>query len=363
MAACIPLRTPTALLAATICILLLTVFQHAMAADPTRPIILRETGGFPIGGKRIANPKNASETMSCDHGYVEYFVPWKPRRTSLMMVHSSSTQVWQNRWDGGPGFKDMFLRRGYPVYLWDGPRVGRANLACEQYEYAPDYTDEYKFEAWNFGLTWKNWWNNVQFPKENSAAWDRAVRSRYFEFDTLESIHLQSESMANATDSGLLGDNIVYLTNTAAGLRAQLAVVKSKRQNVQAIYAYEGVGYVFPDNVGIEPGTKGWGPIIVSVEEFKKLASLTAIQFVWGDHRNTTEKGVRSIEFSLRAAELINQYGGNAQVLMLGDDAGLWGSTHIPMADMDNDKVADLLDEFLADNKLDMYSSDGSGEH
>jgi len=24
----------------------------------------------------------------------------------------------------------MFLRRDYPVYLWDGPRVGRANWAC-----------------------------------------------------------------------------------------------------------------------------------------------------------------------------------------------------------------------------------------
>ncbi|KAI0844971.1 hypothetical protein F5Y00DRAFT_266064 [Daldinia vernicosa] len=39
------------------------------------------------------------------------------------MWHSSTTQVWQNRWGGGEGYKDMFLRRGYPVYLWDGPRV------------------------------------------------------------------------------------------------------------------------------------------------------------------------------------------------------------------------------------------------
>lgn len=37
------------------------------------------------------------------------------------MWHSCSTQVWQNRWDGGEGYKDMFLRRDYPVYLWDGP--------------------------------------------------------------------------------------------------------------------------------------------------------------------------------------------------------------------------------------------------
>ncbi len=41
------------------------------------------------------------------------------------MWHSSSAQVWQNRWDGGEGYKDMFLRRSYPVYLWGRP-AGRS---------------------------------------------------------------------------------------------------------------------------------------------------------------------------------------------------------------------------------------------
>jgi hypothetical protein len=40
---------------------------------------------------------------------------------------------------------------------------------------------------------------------------------------------------------------------------------------------------------------------------------------------------------------------------MLGDDAGLKGSTHIPFADMDNDKVAALLDAFLKKSELDGY--------
>ncbi len=40
---------------------------------------------------------------------------------------------------------------------------------------------------------------------------------------------------------------------------------------------------------------------------------------------------------------------------MLGDDAGLKGSTHIPFADMDNDKVAGLLDAFLKKAGLDHY--------
>ena len=108
----------------------------ATAADPAGkkpcdgPIVLSRSGGFAIGGKVITNPANASETLHCDHGYVEYFMPAKPRAASLVMWHSASTQGFQNRWDGGPGFKDIFLRRNFPVYLWDGPRVGRANCEC-----------------------------------------------------------------------------------------------------------------------------------------------------------------------------------------------------------------------------------------
>jgi hypothetical protein len=97
------------------------------------PIVLDESGGFSVGGKVIASPFNPNDTLSCDHGYVEYFIPWKPRQTSLVMWHSSSTQSFQNRWDGGEGYKDIFLRRNYPVYLWEGPWVGRANWGCKPY--------------------------------------------------------------------------------------------------------------------------------------------------------------------------------------------------------------------------------------
>jgi len=41
---------------------------------------------------------------------------------------------------------------------------------------------------------------------------------------------------------------------------------------------------------------------------------------------------------------------------MLGE-VGLKGSTHIPFADMDNDKVAALLDTFLKAAKLDGYQN------
>ncbi|RDL32605.1 Uncharacterized protein BP5553_09061 [Venustampulla echinocandica] len=315
-----------------------------------RPIMLDRSGGFQIGGSVISSPKGPNQTLSCDHGYMEYFIPWTPRTTSLVMWHSSSTQVWQNRWDGGEGYKDMFLRRNYPVYLWDGPRVGRANWSCKPINYVPRYQDQQNFRSWNFGPSYMKWWPGVQFPTNDQHAWQQATSARYEEFDTVENVQLQSDAAAVAADSGKLGHSIVYLTNSAAGLRAMMATAKSNSSNIRGIVTYESIGYVFPDNIGIKPGRGGFGPFVVPLEDFKKLAHVAAIQFVWGDHR---AESFPYVQQSRRVAQLINSYGGNAEVLMLGDDAGLKGSTHIAFADMDNSKVAGLLDRFLEENDLD----------
>src|SRR5260370_36362516 len=87
--------------------------QAAFADDKKPPIILDSTGAYEVGGKVISKPGDPSQTLSCDHGYVEYFIPAKRRETGLIMWHSSSTKLWENRWDGGEGFKSIFLREGY----------------------------------------------------------------------------------------------------------------------------------------------------------------------------------------------------------------------------------------------------------
>jgi hypothetical protein len=335
--------------------MLLLVCTRASLADlprPQRPITLSHSGGFPIGGKTITSPFIPNSTLSCDHGYMEYFIPWRPRRTSIVMWHSSHTQVWQNRWDGGPGFKDMFLRRDYPVYLWDGPRVGRANWACEPTQYTPNYQDQSNFVAWMFGPNWPNWWDGVQFPTQDEEAWKQATRARYVEYDTKANVELQSDAAATAADSGRVGKDIVYLTNSAGGLRALLTATKSNTTNIKGIVAYESIGYVFPDNVNVTAGGGGFGPYVVPLEAFKKLAELSVVQFVWGDHR--LENSTSVIESRL-AANLINLYGGNASVIKLRDDLGLKGNTHLPFADMNNGDVAGLLEEWLGENGLDGY--------
>jgi len=356
--------------------------------DRKDPIVLESSGGFIIGGEhRAINPATPNRTLSCDHGYVEYFLPVNPRKTSIVLWHSSSAQVWQNRWDGGEGYKDKMLRRDYPTYIWDGPRVGRANWSCESITYTPSSRDQGNFTAWNFGPaipaglvpTTAEWWPNTQFPitaARYEDYWWNATGARYDEFDIEKNIEIETDAAAVAADSGKLGKQIVYLTNSAGGLRAMKTTAKTTGKNIAGIVTYESIGYVFPIGDPESPplctattAACAFGPLGISQDDFKKLARLN-IQFVWGDHRTQAETAAfnyQQVLYSRLCAKLINEYAakynlpGHAEVLMLGEDTALKGNTHIPFMDMNNDKVAALLDTFLKKAKLDSYERKSRG--
>ena len=279
------------------------------AAQP--PIILESTGAYEVGGKVIANPSDASQTLSCDHGYVEYFIPAHRRKVGLIMWHSSSTKVWENRWDGGEGYKSIFLRKRYPVYLWDGPRVGRANWSCETITYKPEFFDQRNFAAWRFGVTYPNWNPGLQFPSGDAEAWNQATRARYDEFDTLDNALLQAEAGGQAIDK--IGP-VVALTNSAGGWRALLSALKAKSGNMKGIVAYETPGFVFPEGEGPEPKPAApYGPNAVPLAEFMKLTKFP-IQMVFGDYTDSRPIWATSVKTARTFCEIVNKHGGDCEV-------------------------------------------------
>jgi len=67
--------------ALTALVLVAATSSGALAQDrptPRDPIILDRSGGFVIGGRIQINPNNPNRSLSCDHGYVEYFLAGKP---------------------------------------------------------------------------------------------------------------------------------------------------------------------------------------------------------------------------------------------------------------------------------------------
>lgn len=321
----------------------LALLSAATAA--AQPLVIERQGAFAVGGTVLGDAATAS--LHCDHGVVEYQIPPDARAVNLLMWHSASAVAWQNRWDGGEGFQTIFVRRGFPVYVWDGPRVGRANFGCAATEYEPVVgRDQQNFAAWRFGTAYPRWFDGVQFPKDDPEAWNQAMRARYQEFDTIANAELESAAAAELADR--IGPTVA-LTSSAGGLRALLTAIKS--DNIVGIVAYENVGYVYPEGKG--PGTPPgpFGPVEVPLEAFLKLTRIP-LQMVWGDNVEHSERYRPTLEESRRFVDLVNEHGGRAELLLL-PEAGLRGNTHIPFADLNNVAVADLLSEYLREHGLD----------
>ncbi|HVY81251.1 MAG TPA: hypothetical protein VG994_09750, partial [Steroidobacteraceae bacterium] len=248
-------RAGTAARGAFALILALTLSVAASSEGRApRPIAIARQGSFTAGGTVLSDP--AKGTLHCDHGFVEYQIPVHARKTALFLWHSSSVQVWQQRWDGGEGYQSILLRRGYPVYLWDGPRVGRGNMTCEPYTLTPVIgQDQRNFIAWRFGPAPGQWFPGVQFPKDDAQAFDQAMSARYAEFDIAKNAHLEAEAAAKALDR--IGPSVL-LTNSAGDWRAMLAALKS--DNVKGIVAYEPAAFVFPEGAGPQEPEGGFGP-------------------------------------------------------------------------------------------------------
>ena len=98
-----------------------------------------------------------------------------------------------------------------------------------------------------------------------------------------------------------------------------------------------------------------FGPVEVPLEEFMKLTRIP-MQMVWGDNTEESDRYRPTVEESRRFVELVNEHGGNAELLLL-PEAGLVGNTHIPFADLNNVAVADLLSDFLHEHGLDARAS------
>lgn len=323
--------------------LLSTCGAGQAAPSPSAGLItLERQGSFESGGQHLR--KSDGQSLACDHGHVEYQIPAAARSTPIFLWHSSSVSVWQRRWDGGEGFQSKILKRRYPVYLWDGPRVGRANWGCEDYSYsAVAGRDQQNFTAWRLGEKAGSFFLGVQFPTDDPAALDQANRARYQEFDTVANADLESDAAAIAIDR--IGPAVV-LTNSAAGFRALMTRLKS--DNVAGIVAYENPGYILPDSAEAKREPGPFGPIYVPEEEFLKLTQIP-IQLVWGDNINKAPNWTAAYALATQFAAEVNARGGQVEMLRL-PDAGLHGNTHIPFADLNNDQVAALLFDWLNDH-------------
>jgi|SRR6218665_40150 len=333
---------------------------HAQKSAKPGPIVIKEQGAFSAGGtiiksdgifdpKKPWNEKQGGQTRHGDHADVFYQIPVKPKKNAMIFLHGygQSRRSWQTTADGREGFADIFLRKGYGVYLVDQPGRGDAGQTTKPItiDSAPD--DQTWYTQFRIGQ-YPGFYEGVQFPK------DSASMNSFFRMMTPNTGSVDEATIVNAMSAVFdqSGDGILF-THSAGGSPGWKTAIKNER--VKAIVAIEPGGFTFPE--GEEPaGNRGGRG--VPLNEFIKLTKIPIIIY-YGDNIPAEETAVASQNFwrnvlatARQWAKVVNSHGGNATVVHL-PEAGIKGNTHFIMADLNNQEIATVINKWLKEKGLD----------
>ena len=116
-------------LCATTGALALTLSASGLMAqqEERAPFVVAKQGYFFVGGRY---DDSADPTAMTGQMYVEYQIPARQRVGAypIVMIHGGAHTGagFLSRPDGGPGWADYYLRRGWPVYVVDRPGVAKS---------------------------------------------------------------------------------------------------------------------------------------------------------------------------------------------------------------------------------------------
>ena len=161
------------------------------------PIVLETQGSYAIGGSSVKHEGTftqenfvSPEGQSAygDHAYVFYQIPVNAKEYPIVFQHggAQSKRTWESTQDGRDGFQNIFLRKGFSVYLIDQPRSGEAALstkpkkAGEAWSDNPMYGDHTLFMLSRVGYFDENdqpkLWEGSKFPA-GAESYDQFQRS------------------------------------------------------------------------------------------------------------------------------------------------------------------------------------------
>ena len=364
-------------LAAALALLSSVVVTGCATTSSDKSITIVEQGSFFVGGRKVQAPGTYDPTKSTagtdegqafrvDQMYVQYQIPVNARKYPLVLVHggSGTGRVWETTPDGREGYQTIMLRRGFPVYIVDFPRRGRAGYPSFNGPFGtlagtavvPDKTgqagEQYAWSRWRLGPKYPEVFPVQQFPMT-------AVEQflQHLVPTVSDNAEIISGTLVALLDK--IGPAIV-VTHSQSGLFGWLAGARSP--NVKGIVAYE-PGFVFPQGsvpppIPLFKGTQPSGTPVTPAE-FAKLAQVP-LQVVYGD--NIPKQPIPDLVADGRRAQVVtspmfvdalNRQGGRASVLHL-PDVGLYGNSHFMFSDLNNVAVADQLSLFLQKYQLDI---------
>jgi pimeloyl-ACP methyl ester carboxylesterase len=335
-------------------------------------LLIRQQGSFAVGGTVVTapgtfdpvkhgayNPVNQpteGQTLHGDHAYVFYQIPSKARKFPLIFWHGhgQSAKTWETTPDGREGYQNIFLRRGFPVYLIDQPRRGRAARSTKPVNIATSPDEQLWFGIFRLGA-YPNFYPGVQFSKDPEALnqFYRQSLPNTGPYDAQINIDAVS-SLFDKIGQGIL------LTHSQSGGPGWRTAIKNDK--VKAIVSFEpGGDFVFPQ--GEAPGDiklagRTVTPPTVSMADFMKLTKIPILIY-YGDNipdqpsENPGQEQWRAfLSIAKQFRDVVNRHGGDVTLVHL-PAIGIKGNTHFPMSDLNNLEIADHLSDFFQKKLLD----------
>ncbi len=346
---------------------LFTAIPSLHAQNKQKPLRIVNHGSFAVGGMNRTesgnfNVKDAlkpqGQTYHGDHAYAFYQIPVKAKKYPLVFLHGAgqSKKTWETTPDGREGFQNIFLRRNFSVYLLDQPRRGEAGKSMVETNIQPIADEQFWFTQFRLG-NFPEYFPNVQFPKDAASLepFYRQMTPNTGAFDA----NVVTEAVSSLFEK--IGDDIL-ITHSQGGGPGWLTAIKNNK--VKGVVAYEPYsGFVFPEgelpqpiqSSGLFGELKGTA---IPLEDFKKLTHIPIIVYygdniakeptmVWNsDHWRS------GLEMARLWAATVNKHGGDATVVHL-PEKGIFGNTHFPFSDLNNEQIANELSSWLKLKKLD----------
>ena len=345
-------------------LLALVIASCAQKARKQTPIMIKEQGSFAVGGTVITNPGTfdpynptpEGQTFHGDHAYVFYQIPVKARKYPLVMWHGIGqfSKTWETTPDGREGFQNIFLRRGFGVYVIDQPRRGNSGRSTVDATITSTPDEQQWFGIFRIGI-WPDYFDGVQFSR------DSATLNQYFRQMTpsIGPIDINVNVDAVSALFTKIGPAILVTHSHSGGMGWLTAI---KNQNVKAIASYEpGSGFVFPQGEVPAPIPSAGGTleaVAVPMADFMKLTKIPIVIY-YGDNipekpnPNPGQDGWRvRLEMARLWRDVVNHHGGDVTVVHL-PEIGIKGNTHFPFSDLNNMEIADLMSDWLKGKELD----------
>ncbi len=295
---------------------------------------LADLGGrFLTTGRRLCGEKTYPEVSA----FVQYFIPENPKDLSVTFVHGGGGQgnEFLSTSDGRPGWAQIFLQRGYPVYILDRPGHGRAvwnDHVLGPSLPPPDYESLYpRFVDVSSAPAWPGAEKHSRWPQDPLAG-DRFMASQGPMATSLEASQRHVEAIA--PELFAMTGRTILVTHSAGG-PCGWALAAMGGDAVETILAIEPLGHpglehalgTFRDGLVVAPLAGGCVP-------FDRPIAIVTGEATWMQEQNA------------KAAMFLLDKGYPVEHIRL-EERGITGNGHMMMSETNSDEIAKLLIDWL----------------